>query len=131
MHWAANYIGRPWGPIGSGLSCWEFVRHVLTTHYGHAVPEMPVEALETSGWQRIETTFGGCVPAACRDGDVLLLRGTELHCGVIVHEGTQLGLLHADGAMHGCQARGNVVWAPLALALEGYRRAELWSHDAR
>lgn len=126
MHWATQYIGRPWGPPGSGLSCWEFARHVLATHYAAPLPELPDEALRARDWQRVATI----TPPAdvdARDGDVLLLRATRLHCGVVVHAGRRLGLLHADGeVLANGKTTGGVVWQPIADALAPYLRAELW-----
>lgn len=133
-HWATPYIGRRWAPPGSGLSCWEFARHVLLAHYGRHLPANPDAALHAPGWRRVGLTTGGEVPAGPSDGDVLLLRGAALHCGVVVRADQRLGLLHADGALvataGGPRAVGQVVWQPLAEALQGYQRAELWRHHA-
>lgn len=130
MHWATTYIGRPWGPPGSGLSCWEFVRHVQAERYGQPLPEAPDAALGAPGWRRVALTMGGHVPEACADGDILLLRGTALHAGIVVEADGRLGLLHADGAIEGTRAVGHVVWEPLERALAGYRRCELWRRHA-
>ncbi len=141
-HWATPYIGRPWAPPGTGLSCWEFARHVLLAHYGLGLPADPDQALHAPGWRRVGLATGGELPAGASDGDVLLLRGTRLHCGVVVRADKRLGLLHADGCLvtapagaregipTGARAVGQVVWQPLAEAVSGYLRCELWRHHA-
>lgn len=123
MHWAAQYIGRPWGPPGSGLSCWEFARHVVAQHYGAPLPELPGEAMASRAWSRIAAVrLPAPLPVA--DGDLVLLRTFERsHVGVVVNANGTAGLLHADGSM---QQAGSVVWQPVADALDGYQRAELW-----
>lgn len=121
-HWATQYIGRPWGPPGSGLSCWEFARHVLATHYAAPLPELPQEAMRAPDWSRVD--------GEAQDGDVVLLRGTELHAGVVVEAGGRVGLLHANGRKRGGVATGGVVWQPLADALADYSRAEFWRRHA-
>jgi hypothetical protein len=129
MHWAAQYIGRPWGPPGSGLSCWEFVRHVLLQHYDCPMPEMPVDALQVPGWSRI-ASLSPPERAPAADGDVLLLRSWQLHTGVVIESGGALRLLHADGDLRAGRPYGHVVAQPLADAIEGYRRVEVWRRHA-
>lgn len=130
-HWAAHYIGRPWGPPGSGLSCWEFVREVCARHYGRVLPELPADALQAREWGRVgvwvlPASISASTPPL--DGDLVLLRTFErLHCGVVVQADGQTGLLHANGSA--LQA-GGVVWERLDLAVQGYQRAELWRHHA-
>lgn len=129
MHWAAQYIGRPWGPPGSGLSCWEFTRHVLARHYGAEVPELPDEALRARDWARV-AAIAPPGELTARDGDVILLRASRSHIGVVVQAGRRLGLLHADGELRAGSPTGHVVWQPIGDAIAGYLRAELWRRHA-
>lgn len=127
MHWASQYIGRLWGVPGSGLSCWEFARHVLTTHYGATVPADPSEALQVHDWHRVPAG------AHMQDGDVLLLRGaSQLHAGIVVEPRPgDLRLLHANGTLRAGLPVGQVVAEPLEDAVVAYLRVEAWRRDAQ
>jgi hypothetical protein len=128
-HWAISYIGQPWGPPGSGLSCWEWVRAWVAQHYACTLPELPHDAMRLREWMPVAAVrLPADLPA--EDGDVLLLRGSELHAGVVIDAGDGLRLLHADGLLRNGQAVGQVVAQRLTEATEGYSRAELWRRYA-
>ena len=106
MHWAAQYIGKPWrlGATGPAeFDCWGLVRHVQAMHYsrpmpaidvGHGEDPVRVEKLKAllrhSPWQRVDG------PAL--DGDVIQMRGADgPHVGVALEIGGAVGVLHALG----------------------------------
>ncbi|RCK32482.1 hypothetical protein TH9_12160 [Thalassospira xiamenensis] len=44
MHWATQYIGRPYHPQGEGpdkFHCWSFFRYVQLHHFGRDLPIVP------------------------------------------------------------------------------------------
>ena len=119
-HWAAPLVGVPYAAGAAGpqaFDCWGLVRWVLERRHGVVLPHLDdvraaAEAAHGAGWSRVQTS-------APWPGDVALLHGSELHCGVAVYDGRRLRLLHA------CRVRREVVADDWAEAVDG-QRVELW-----
>ena len=100
MHWAAQYVGRPWTPESH---CWSFFRLIQAEHYARSVPIINVDTSnqrailheintnpERRRWKEVDRP---------KDGDgVLMSRNTRLaHVGVYVDvDGGRI--LHCDNA---------------------------------
>lgn len=130
MHWAHEYIGKPWAAGEDGpcaFSCWGLMRHTYRAHDGIELPHVAVSdagvvaegnlaavkaAARVSGFRRVRDGR----PA---DGDFALMRRPlQLHCGRVVRANGRLGVLesaHASG----------VIWQPWAQAVAGFE-VELW-----
>ena len=109
MHWAAEYIGKPWrlGAVGpDAFDCWGLVRAVQLKHYarempaiaiGHGTDPVRVEKLTAllrhSPWQR-------ATGSDAQDGDVVEMRGGDgPHVGIALDIGGAVGVLHAIGSV--------------------------------
>lgn len=92
MHWAAQYIGRPWSATGEGpesFNCWNFVRHVQARHFGRDLPEIPFaeDMLDRAKLFRDHDEHRRWHPVEIHDaldGDVVLLRQARypIHVGI-------------------------------------------------
>lgn len=101
-HWASQYIGKGWDPIGDGdstFNCWTFVQHVQKRHYGIVLPDVPANAesnisvahacLEESRlrWEEIQIPQDGCCALMGRSR-------RPAHVGIWVETKTKAGVLH-------------------------------------
>lgn len=108
MHWAAQYIGRPWVSGGVGpneFDCWGFVRHIKRVHEGIDLPIIAVDATspravakafrEHPELQRYEIHDKEPIP-----GDVVLMKHSKhpTHCGVWI-DANGGGVLHCAQGM--------------------------------
>lgn len=121
MHWASQYIGRPWVSGGQGpeaFDCWGFVRFVLMAHYNIHVPELNIPesqheasklmltSSELNNWTSDDDMSDGCIVMMAR-------RTIPLHIGLCVKANNTVGVLHcAEPAgvlfqtLHGLRAAG-------------------------
>lgn len=122
MHWAMNYLGKPWvsgkqGP--DAFDCWGLVRYVQRWHYNRELSEIHVDAdnvravvkeftshNERQNWQAVD---------APQDGDCLLLSQSK--------EPTHVGVwLDVDGGglLHAVKGTGVVFSSRANIKLMGY-----------
>ncbi|HAF00379.1 MAG TPA: hypothetical protein DCG63_03705 [Methylophilaceae bacterium] len=122
MHWAFDYLGKPWvsgqhGP--DAFDCWGLVRDVQKRHYNRELSEISIDADNTRAvvcaftthdernfWQQITEP---------QDGDCLLLSQSK--------EPTHVGVwLNVDGGglLHAVKGAGVVFSSTANLRLMGY-----------
>jgi hypothetical protein len=127
-HWAEKYIWADWrwAENGNGptvWNCWNFDREVQRAEFGRHLPPLPIgdskgvlAALEAfparAQWRK--RLAGFC------EGDIVVMRGVDLHVGVWV-EADGGGVLH-------CQRDLDVCFDDLpALAAHGFRIERAWA----
>lgn len=105
MHWAIQYYGVPWKPLGrdmSGFDCYGLFKHVQREHFNIDVPEIRINPIaDTSGkfrafkehnefnnWHEVKTP---------KDGDAVLMGAGNCvsHIGIFL-EVDLGGILHCD-----------------------------------
>lgn len=141
MHWAIQYIGKPWisgarGP--DAFDCYGLLYYVYPKHYGLEIPEfvgidandqlavaraMRAEEREQlaqrwAQWRRVEQP---------QDGDAVAMGGAEaLH-----HVGLYIALPEGGGILH-CRMGCGVIFQTLAEAkLNGFARTIFYRHASR
>lgn len=98
MHWATQYIGRPWvnggRDIKTGVDCWGLLRHVYCQHYGIDLPEhVGIDASDNRAvsrlidqreqWLEIKTPVEGCAVGLSKNK---LLHHVGVYvCGRVLH----------------------------------------------
>jgi hypothetical protein len=120
IHWAAQYIGRPWVPPNG---CWTFVREVFANHYGITLPE--ITDSNNAHTIRAASDDSGMRPAPLdakpEEGDLCIMRSPlRLHAGVCVIASGRIGVLHSTRDT-------GVIWEPWREAVAGMT-AQLWRH---
>lgn len=126
-HWAEQYLFADWRWAENGQgprewNCWSFLREIQLRHFGREIPALPIgdesatrAALAAWGYRSDWVRRVG----APREGDVLLMRGMDLHVGLWV-EADGGGVLH-------CQRDRDVTFDDLrTLAQCGYRIERVW-----
>lgn len=134
MHWANQYIGRPWeaGAQGPGsFDCYGFFRHVMREHYGVDVQHVDVDANsfrssvkafgdggKFEGWRQVD---------APDDGDAVLMSQARnpSHIGVWIKDHK----LSINGALHCVQGAGVIYSTPQALRLDRWSQT-FWRFEA-
>lgn len=129
-HWAEQYLFADWRWAENGhgpreWNCWAFVREIQRRHFQRDIPMLPIgdaesmrEALthcpERRQWRKRPEG------EALREGDILLMRGMDLHVAVWIEA-------DGGGALH-CQHSRDVTFDQLAdLPLYGYRIERVWA----
>jgi hypothetical protein len=109
-HWASQYIGNPWQPLGRGPSafdCWGLCWWVERTHYGREMDPLvvnpidlnKVEAtiytqLDTGNWIELEKPMDGAIMAMSKLPQVTHVGVyLELDRGVALHALERKGVL--------------------------------------
>lgn len=127
-HWAEQYLfdDLRWAENGAGpreWNCWSFVREIQRRHFGREIPPLPIgdEAgirLVLADWEgRSRWRKQRGAPA---EGDILLMRGMDLHVGLWI-EADGGGVLH-------CQRERDVTFDDTrSLALCGFRIERVWA----
>ena len=135
MHWAGQYVGKPWKPGEYGpefFDCWGLVWHVATQHYGIQLPKF--QGCHTMGltamaklitheifdnWKPLQRPKDGCCVAMSQGGPIH-------HVGIYVQ--TDGGVV-----LHSNMARGTVAQSIAATKASGYRRLEFyeWSKSLK
>lgn len=127
MHWAADYVGRPYSPGGRGpdaYDCWGLVRAVYEDRFDIALPILPGISVESAltisrtigeeaaaHWREVGNPFEGCVVAMSQ-------RSAYHHVGI--HIGN--GILH-------CWDNQNVVVDTMRkLGLKGMKKIGYFKH---
>lgn len=86
MNWAEAYLGWKAMRHMEGISCWDFVEHVMRKEFGIALPvydgtstaaQTIAAEINSSHWSPVEIPLPG-------DLAVLRLRGTTMHIGIMV-----------------------------------------------
>lgn len=132
MHWAMNYIGKPWVSGAQGpdkFDCWGFVRYALNNHYNIQVPQLHipdsqheasklmVNSSELSNW--IETS-------ELADGHIVMMarRTVPLHIGLCIKANHTVGVLH-------CAQPAGVLFQTLhGLRVAGFGRLTFFMHKS-
>jgi cell wall-associated NlpC family hydrolase len=133
VHWAIQYIGKPWTRDGFGpesFHCWGLVVFVSAKHYNVTLPKYGIDAraslavtreMERASvshqWTRLNAPTDGCV--------VAMSEGTRIrHVGIF---------LNVDGGrvLHACEKRG-VVCEDLRALRAGltWNRIEFYTYGA-
>jgi hypothetical protein len=127
-HWAEQYLFADWRWAENGQgprdwNCWSFVRELQRKHFDRPLPALPIG--DEAGIRAALAEF----PARSlwrkrsgepREGDVLLMRGMDLHVGLWI-EADGGGVLH-------CQRDRDVTFDDLrGLQFCGYRIERVWA----
>jgi hypothetical protein len=132
-HWTVKYIGADYGEVGL---CWGLVQRVCRERFGVEMPGVDVgseddqtakikRAARLSGWRPVLGPF----PAP--DDIVTMLGRDGRHVGFAVHDGVELGILHAKGVIEHGKPVGAVVfdsWPEMIRA--GFYGFEFWRRSA-
>lgn len=132
LHWAFDYIGRPWVNGGQGpeeFDCWGFFRFVQEKHFNNTVQAfdvdannfktvatMMMEAEERSKWLLTVTPTQGCA--------VLMA-----HSKYPSHVGVWLDV-DGGGVIHCVRGEGVVFSGVSSLKTCGWGRVEYYKHDS-
>jgi len=130
MHWARQYMGRPWVNGGQGpdaFDCWELVRNVLDRHFNIQVPAVDIDAncakacalalnhgKRKSNWRKV---------TAPKEGDVVLMA----HAKYPSHVGIWLDV-DQGGILHCMRGAGVVYSTPTKLRLSGWGKIEYYRY---
>ena len=130
MHFAIQYIGKPWVNGGQGpdeFDCWGFFRHVQREHFGREVQLIDVDANdlrtvarnfsdhdERSRWHKVDEP---------RDGDAVLMAHGKYpsHVGIWID-------VDGGGVLHCTRGEGVVFSSPSSLKTSGWGRLEFYRH---
>lgn len=127
-HWAEQYLNDTWQADGNGphaWNCWNFIRHVLKTHYSVEVPLIDVDAMsihaviralrghdEKANWIETHAPMDG-------DGVYLHKKSDPSHVGIYLE-------VDGGGVLH-CQQGFGVLFTPRnRLIQSGWQRATFW-----
>ena len=132
MHWAAEYIGKPWVSGGQGpesFDCWGLVRYVMRQRCGVALPIVDADATRVSqvmrcfrdgsyvGWEKVDD------PQEL-DG-VLMSHAKHTH-----HVGVWVDTM-GGGVLHCVNGAGVVFMDRLHLRLSGWNIISFWRHECK
>jgi cell wall-associated NlpC family hydrolase len=130
VHWAFDYIGRPWVSGGVGpdsFDCWSFFKYVQENHFGIVVPEYDVDA---SDFKKVANTIG---EANERDKWTLVTNPKQ-GCAVLMahakypsHVGLWLDV-DGGGVLHCVKGEGVVFSTVTSLKNSGWGRVEYYKH---
>lgn len=106
MHWAAQYIGKPWRLGATGpdeFDCWGLVCHVQRTHYGREMPPLAVYSSTPENMKSLHALLRRSplkkTKDAPKDGDILVMYScVGPHVGVALNIRGIVGILHAMGS---------------------------------
>lgn len=130
LHWAFQYLGRPWvsGATGpNSFDCWGLFRFVQKEHFGREVPVWEVDANdvrnvvkairdnpEVQRWTPTKTP---------KDGDAVLLA----HANHPHHVGLWLDV-DGGGVLHAVKGQGVIFSSLNGLSVCGWGRVEFYEH---
>lgn len=133
MHWAVQYLGKPWQIDGFGpesFNCWGLVWWIYRRHYATELPQYAgINPKDTPARTRAFTTASGAgdwLPlAAPADGCVVGLSAGRL----IHHVGIFLAI---DGGLvlHACDGKGVLCQSLPALRASGFNRISFYQHSS-
>lgn len=132
MHWAAQYIGRPYKRAAEGpdaYDCWGLARAVWLERLGLQMPQVNVgennnvQAMRviagSLGWARVDG------PARPYDALIMQAYGGR-HIAVAIEAGNRIVYLHAD------ERAGVEIIRTLGMFSEfGYKNIEVWRYASR
>lgn len=130
IHWAAQYIGRPWVNGAQGpeaFDCYGFFRHVQQCHYGRdiAIIEQDADHLigVTRSFTEHEERLHWREVKRPRDGDAVLMAHSKYpsHVGIWVD-------VDGGGVLHCVRGEGVVFSSLSALRNAGWGRVEFFEH---
>ena len=141
MHWAEQYIGRPWvsgarGPLA--FDCWGLVWYIYKHHFGITLPLFsgaPAndhrEVLRVMREQQKQHNMGehwsdwSQVPAPA-DGDAVAMAGTDSFS----HVGVWLALSEGGSVLHCASGRGVMLSTVSQLGQMGFSKINFYHHAA-
>lgn len=127
LHWAAQYIGRPWvnggRDIQSGVDCWGLLCHVYRQHYNINLPVfIGVDAADNRAvaklmnqhdqWRELPTPMEGCA--------VALSKNKALH---------HVGLYVCGRVLHAMEGQGVVSQTVATLTAKGWTTIRYFQHE--
>ena len=131
VHWARDWLGRPWVGGARGpdtFDCWGLFLFVQRAYFGRVLPEIPVDALnlrtvietfryhpERAHWRGVDSPL---------EGDAVLMRQSRYP----VHVGVWLAV-DGGGVLHCVQSAGVVFQSASALAQHGWKIAGLYRFE--
>lgn len=130
MHWAIEYIGRPWVNGGQGpdsFDCWGFFRFIQREKFGIDVPMIDIDADHTravlsafSSHDELKMWHPVTMPG---EGDAVLMRHSKYpsHIGLYID-------VDGGGVLHCVRGEGIVFSNLTALKLTGWARLEFYRH---
>ncbi len=130
MHWAVEYIGRPWVNGAQGpdsFDCWSFFRFIQREKFGIDVPAVDIDA---DHLRSVLTAFSSHdelkmwnpvnLPG---EGDAVLMRHSKhpSHIGLYIN-------VDGGGVLHCVRGEGVVFSTLTSLKLTGWGRLEFYRH---
>lgn len=127
MHWAAQYIGKPWvnggRDIRIGVDCWGLLCHVYRQHYNIILPEfLGVDAKNNIAvaklidqreyWTELKTPIEGCA--------VALSKNKALH---------HVGVYVCGRVLHAMENQGVVSQTTSTLITQGWTTIRYFQHE--
>jgi hypothetical protein len=133
MHWAIQYIGKPWVKKAQGphsFDCWGLMRYVQKHHFNIDVPLIIIDG---DDYRAVVKTFKNhperrnwIKKNSPSDGDCVLMRHSrdDSHVGVWLD-------VDGGGALHCVQGIGVVFSDLSSLRLNGWSHIEYYRHASR
>lgn len=132
MHWATEYIGKPYLRTATGpdsYDCWGLARSIFKLRLGLDMPQVAVgESTNMQAMRDIAITHGWCkVYSAPQENDALLMRTNfGRHIAVAIRANNKLMFIHAD------ERAGVELITSLKMFVElGYSHIEVWRYASR
>jgi cell wall-associated NlpC family hydrolase len=130
LHWAFEYIGRPWVNGGQGpdnFDCWGFFRFVQLNHFGYEVPTYDVNA---NDFRTVANTIMEADERVKWEASALPTEGCAVlmaHSKYPSHVGVWLDV-DGGGVLHCVRGEGVVFSALSSLKTCGWGRVEYYKH---
>lgn len=132
MHWATEYIGKPYLRTAEGpdsYDCWGLARTIFRTRMGLDMPQVAVgQATNLAAMREIACGFGwGKVDDAPQEYDALLMQSMfGRHIAVAIRANNKMVFIHAD------ERAGVEVLPSLQMFRQlGYSNLEVWRYASR
>ena len=129
MHWALQYIGKPWS---DSKDCFYWFRYWSKVHFGVEMQDHQVSHKNLA--YHAARIMAGDIHAAIgyvpteepKEGDAVFLsqRTRPHHIGMVIYPGTKRRILHA------VEGVGVIASDDLDLALNGWTIKGYWTHAA-
>ena len=132
MHWATEYIGKPYLLTGEGpdsYDCWGLARSIFRSRMGLDMPQVAVgTATNIAAMREIASGFGWAkIDDAPQEYDALLMHSMfGRHIAVAIKANSKLVFIHADD-----RAGVEVIPSLQMFNQLGYRNIEGWRYATR